>query len=93
MLHQLEAGVDACGMRFSALPLPILQSVMGSVAKNSSRALTVTLAEPLGAKGKSEPKVTFWPPVNAIKPGSVYLLPAQQRRGEQQWIDSTGALS
>lgn len=67
-------------MRLNAVPRPILQRVMGSAAKKSLRPFTVTAAEPLGANGKSDPKVTLWPSVNAIKPGSVYMLPAEQER-------------
>ena len=39
----------------------------------------MTAADPLGAKGKSEPKVMLRPLVKAIRLGSVYGLPAENR--------------
>lgn len=64
-------------MRSRAVPRPILHSVMRSAEKYSWRPLTVTSADPFGANGKSEPNVTFCPPVNAMRLGRVYMLPAQ----------------
>ena len=39
----------------------------------------MTAADPLGANGKSDPKVMLCPLVKAIKLGIVYGLPAENR--------------